>query len=327
MEDYDQKVVFRHEQTLSKPKADRLNLLRATHAHCEQIFMVYSDPAGEIDLALRQNASPTVEVADEYGVVHRMWAISDPAVIKAVQAKMADKPLIIADGHHRYETALNYRNERRGQGKIDRQAPYERMMMTYVNMDSPGLLILPTHRVVFGLEGFSIFDMVEKLHKHFEVEDIGSLDNVEAAMERLRAAGQDRTAVLAATTHGGFLLRSRVGAPAKSFAGMSKEQSALDVVQLHKLVLEETLGMSEDDIRNQKYLRYVRDAREAVDEVRQGANAAFLINPVRMEQMREIAFAGGVLPQKSTDFYPKLLSGLTVYSLEEAAQNSAAGGH
>lgn len=327
VEDYDQKVVFRHEQTLSKPKADRLNLLRATHAHCEQIFMVYSDPAGEIDLALRQNAPPTVEVADEYGVVHRMWAISDPAVTKAVQAKMADKKLIIADGHHRYETALNYRNERRGQSKIDLQAPYERMMMTYVNMDSPGLLILPTHRVVFGLEGFSIFDMVEKLRKHFDVEDIGSLDKVEAAMERLRAAGQDRTAVLAATAHGGFLLRSGAGAPEKSFAGMSKEQSALDVVQLHKLVLEETLGMSEEDIRNQKYLRYVRDARETVDEVRQGANAAFLINPVRMEQMREIAFAGGVLPQKSTDFYPKLLSGLTVYSLEEAAQNSAAGGH
>jgi uncharacterized protein (DUF1015 family) len=316
VEDYDQKVVFRHEQTLSKPKADRLNLLRATHAHCEQIFMVYSDPANEIDLAMKPSGSPTLEVADEYGVVHRMWVISDPAVIQAVQAKMADKKLIIADGHHRYETALNYRNERRDGSKIDRQAPYERMMMTFVNMDSPGLLILPTHRVVFGLEDFSIFDMIKKLSQDFDVEDTGAVENVDGAVERLRAAGQEQTAVLAVTAHGGFLLRSRPGAPARSFAGMSKEQSALNVVQLHKLILEGALEMSEEDIRNQKYLKYVRDAHEAVEEVREGANVAFLINPVRMQQVREIAFGGGVLPQKSTDFYPKLLSGLTVYALE-----------
>ncbi len=316
VEDYDQKVVYRHEQTLSKPKADRLNLLRATHAHCEQIFMVYSDPANEIDLAMKPSGPATLEVADEYGVVHRMWVISDPAVIKTVQAKMADKKLIIADGHHRYETALNYRNERRNGSKIDRQAPYERMMMTFVNMDSPGLLILPTHRVVFGLENFSIFDMVKKLSKDFDVEDIGAVENVDGAVERLRAAGQEQTAVLAVTAHGGFLLRSRPGAPARSFAGMSKEQSALDVVQLHKLILEGALGMSEEDIRNQKYLKYVRDGHEAVEEVRKGANVAFLINPVRMQQVRDIAFSGGVLPQKSTDFYPKLLSGLTVYGLE-----------
>ncbi len=327
VEDYDQKVVFRHEQTLSKPKADRLNLLRATQAHCEQIFMVYSDPGGEIDRALQQNRPPAVEVADEYGVIHRLWVVSDPDVIKTVQAKMADKKLIIADGHHRYETALNYRNERRSDGKVNRQEPYERMMMTFVNMDSSGLLILPTHRVAFGLANFSILEMVEKLQQHFDVQDIGPMDDLEAAVERLRVAGAEETAILAATAHGGFLLRPRAAAGVKNFAGMSKEQSALDVVQLHKLVLEETLGMSEEDIRSQKYLKYVRDAHEAISEVRQGANVAFLINPVRMQQVRDIAFAGGVLPQKSTDFYPKLLSGLTVYSLEEAAQSSATGGH
>ncbi len=115
LEDYDQKVVFRHEQTLSKPKADRLNLLRSTQTHFGQLFMLYSDPSAEIDTALRQSAPPTAEVRDEYDVLHRMWKISDPAVVQAVQAKMADKKLIIADGHHRYETALNYRNEMRKQ--------------------------------------------------------------------------------------------------------------------------------------------------------------------------------------------------------------------
>src|SRR5271166_947175 len=148
VEDYDQKVVFRHEQTLSKPKTDRLNLLRATQAHFGQIFMLYSDPAAEIDGALQQAAPPTVELRDEYDVLHRMWKISEPSLIQAVQTGMSDKKLIIADGHHRYETALNYRNEMRQRYGSDPHSPHERVMMTCVNMDSPGLVILPTHRVV-----------------------------------------------------------------------------------------------------------------------------------------------------------------------------------
>ncbi len=330
MEDYDQKVVFRHEQTLSKPKADRLNLLRATQSHFGQIFMLYTDPKAEIDATFRlaaANVPPTVEVRDEYDVLHRMWQISEPDVVHKVQRQMADKKLIIADGHHRYETALNYRNERRQPEGDDLSGPYERVMMTLVNMDAPGLVILPTHRVVFGLEDFSIFGMVAKLQVNFEVEDVGPLTEVDAALEKLRQAGKERTALLAATAHGGFLLRSRPEIHWDGSAGLSEQQRALDVVKLHKLVLAETLGLSEEDIREQKHLRYVRDAREAVDQVQQGANVAFLMNPVRMEQVRDIAFGGEVLPQKSTDFYPKLLSGLVAYSLQEAAQQEAVGGH
>jgi uncharacterized protein (DUF1015 family) len=326
VEDYDQKVVFRHEQTLSKPKADRLNLLRATQSHFGQIFMLYSDPGAEIDAALRPSGPSMAEVADEYGVQHRMWKVSDPRVIQAVQAKMADKRLIIADGHHRYETALNYRNEMRKQAGARASEPHERLMMTFVNMDAPGLLILPTHRVVFGLGDFSIFGMVAKLQVNFEVEDLGPLTEVETTLEQLREAGRDRTALLAATSHGGFLLRSRPEIKWNGATDLSERQRALDVVQLHKLVLEGALGLSEEDIRDQKHLRYVRDAREAVNQVREGANVAFLMNPVRMEQVRDIAFGGEVLPQKSTDFYPKLLSGLVAYSLEEAAQTLAVGG-
>jgi uncharacterized protein (DUF1015 family) len=256
-----------------------------------------------------------------------MWKISDPAVIRKVQAKMADKKLIIADGHHRYETALTYRNENRNQSSPDLQAPFERVMMTFVNMDAPGLVVLPTHRVVFGMENFSIFDTAAKLQENFEVEDLGPLTNAAAALERLHQAGKDSTALLAVTSHGSFLLRSRAEQHSNGLAGLSERQRALDVVQLHKLVLEDALGMSEDDIRDQKHLKYVRDAHEAIDEVRNGANVAFIMNPVRMEQMRDVAFAGEVLPQKSTDFYPKMLSGLTIYSLREAAQGSAPGGH
>jgi uncharacterized protein (DUF1015 family) len=326
LEAYDQKVVFRHEQTLSKPKADRLNLLRATQSHFGQIFMLYSDTAGEADAALAQTREPDVEVRDEYDVIHRMWRVSDPATIAKVQRAMADKKLIIADGHHRYETALNNRNEMRQGAGVAPDAPYERVMMTFVNMDTPGLVVLPTHRVVFGLAGFDMGVTIAKLKQYFSVQEIGAVADVKAATARLRETGRERTALLAVTGTSAFLLSALPGQQSESLGGQSEQQRALDVVQLHKLILEETLGMSEEDIRDQKHLKYVREAREAIEEVRDGANIAFLMNPVRMEQVRDIAFSGEVLPQKSTDFFPKLLSGLTIYSLEEAPQPAVAGG-
>ena len=268
---------------------------------------------------LKQDGPPAVELRDEYGVLHQMWKVSDPATVAAAKAKMADKKLIIADGHHRYETALNYRNQMRQQSNGDLDAPYERVVITFVNMDAPGLVILPTHRVVFGLENYSIFEMVAELQKYFEVEDVGPVSDAQDAVTRLREAGNDRTALLAVTAHSGFLLRARSDAHPARLRDMPAQQRELDVVQLHKLVLEEILGMSEEDIRAQKHLKYIRDAGEAIEAVGSGAaQVAFLMNPVRIEQMRDIAFAGGVMPQKSTDFYPKMLSGLTIYSLQEA---------
>ena len=326
LEAYDHKVVFRHEQTLSKPKADRLNLLQSTQAHFGQIFMLYGDPSGEVDAILAQTRPPDVEVTDEYDVLHRMWKVADPATIERVQKTMTDKKLIIADGHHRYETAVNYRNEKRKNAGHTDDAPYERVMMTFVNMDSTGMVVLPTHRVVFGLDGFDVPAMLSKLEKYFDVEKLDLGSDIKTTTAKLRDAGQDRTALLAVTTNAAYLLRAHQQQRSDSLAGQSEQQRALDVVQLHKLVLEETLGMSEEDIRDQKHLKYVREAQEAVEEVRRGANVAFLMNPVRMQQVRDIAFSGEVLPQKSTDFFPKLLSGLTIYSLEEAEQPAVSGG-
>ena len=326
LEAYEQKVVFRHEQTLSKPKADRLNLLRATQSHFGQIFMLYSDPSGEVDAILSQSRPTDVEVNDEYDVLHRLWKVSDPATIAAVQKAMGDKKLIIADGHHRYETALNYRNEMRQRTGKSGDALYERVMMTLVNMDSTGLVVLPTHRVVVGLEGFDLASTLTRLKKYFDVEKLEVGEDLKAAMGRLQEAGQERTALLAVAADGYYLLRAHEQQKSGSLAGMSEQQCTLDVVQLHKLVLEETLGMSEESIREQKHLKYVREAREAVEEVHRGANVAFLMNPVRMQQVRDIAFSGEVLPQKSTDFFPKLLSGLTIYTLEEPGQPAISGG-
>jgi uncharacterized protein (DUF1015 family) len=329
--DYSQGVVFRHEQTLSKPKSDRLNLLRATRAHFGQIFMLYSDPARSAEGVLFDNGVagetlPDIEVTDEYGVLHRVWKVTDPAKINLLTTGLEDKKLIIADGHHRYETALNYRKEH-GPGKAAEGCepfaaglpqpayPEAAAMMTFINMDSEGLVILPTHRVVFGLTGFEAARMLEAVRPYFEIEELAERDPV-AATARL-ASVDGKTAFVAATAKGWFVLTAKPEAVAEALKAVPARQRQLDIVQLHSLVLEKLLGISAEAIRDQTHLRYLRDAAEATDQVARGeANVAFLMNPVTMEQLREVAFAGEVMPQKSTDFYPKLLSGLAIYALD-----------
>src|SRR5450755_1832582 len=318
VEDYSAKVVYRHEQTLAKPKADRLDLLRATRTHYEQLFLLYED-SGEIDSLLAVQTPPTIEVTDEYGVIHRVWQVSDPSTIAAVQEKMRDRKLVIADGHHRYETALNFRNEcRTSAGKnSDPNAPYEFVMMTFVNMNDPGLLVLPTHRVVHSLNSFSADEFQKSASRYFEVEEIDAGLDAARATTRLTERGRAGSALLAVTANRAFLLHSPKAAGTQLLAGLSTRQQALDVVQLHNCLLEGVLQLSEESIQNQQNLSYLRDASEALDQVRKGAaNISFLMNPCPVAQVRDVAFAGEVMPQKSTDFYPKLLSGLTAYALD-----------
>src|SRR5271156_2617212 len=288
--DYAQKVVFRHEQTLSKPKSDRLNLLRATRAHFGQIFMLYSDPGLSAEnLLFNSTAAPDIEVTDEYEVLHRVWRVSDPNTIMLLTTALEDKKLIIADGHHRYETALNYARERKPAGssvtgKRNSYPPHEppcpeaAVMMTFVNMDSKGLVILPTHRVVHGLKDFAAGDFLERAGEFFEIETL-SVDDPEGLTVRL-AAVRDRTAFIAVTGAGRHLMISKPEA-ARVLKDISERQRQLDVVQLHGLVLEELLGITQEAIRNQTNVRYLRDAGEAIDQVAAGeADAAFLMNPV-----------------------------------------------
>ena len=324
IEDYSAGIVHRHEQTLAKPKADRLQLLRATRAHFGQLFMLYSDAAGEIDGALASSSTDMeigIDVRDEYGVLHQVRRVSDPSLIELVRSKMRDQKLIIADGHHRYETAMNYRNERRAMSGAPpaspELAPYELVMMTFINMDSSGLVILPTHRVVHGLESFSSDKLRDRARSYFSVEEVDPSIDAARAVGILSEAGQAGTALLGVTTDRGFLFDTPRALPSNLFQDLSLRQQSLDVVQLHRCLLEGVLGISEEAIRDQTNISYMRDAAEALARVRTGAaNVAFLMNPVRMRQVRDIAFAGEVLPQKSTDFYPKLLSGLTIYALE-----------
>lgn len=338
VEDYSAGIVFRHEQTLAKPKADRLELLRATRAHFGQLFMLYSDPAGEIDGLLTSGRDADVEVRDEYGVQHRVWRMADPGLIDLIRGKMRDKKLVIADGHHRYETALTYRKERTAMaasavaGGIPREhsseealdrkggaedAPYDLAMMTFIPMESPGLVILPTHRVVHGLSSFSADNFRAKAGTYFSVEEVDSSIDAVRASAILRESGRSGTSLLVVTAERIFLLDRPKPISYNLLAEFSLRQQSLDVVQLHKILLEGVLGISQEAIYDQQHVRYIRDTDEALNQTRGGeAQVAFLTNPVRMQEVREIALAGEVLPQKSTDFYPKLLSGLTIYALE-----------
>jgi len=319
LHEYGEKVVFRHEQTLSKPKSDRLNLLRATHAHFGQIFMLYSDPAQTIDsLLFDDNHNAWQEVTDEYGVLHRLRRITDQSVLNIVQTEMADKKLIIADGHHRYETALNFRKEAAEKGSECLKQNAQRVMMTFVNMDSPGLAILPTHRVVFGLPSFDVAQFAKKAGELYDVKELGAA-NASEVTKALSDFGKKAVSFVAATKNGSFLLAAKPATSDQISTEFSARQRKLDVVHLHSLLLEKTLGISHEQVVNQQHLRYLRSADEALRCVHNDpeVNVVFLMNPVSIDQVREIAFASEVLPQKSTDFYPKLLSGLAIYSLDD----------
>jgi uncharacterized protein (DUF1015 family) len=315
--DYSDGVVFRHEQTLSKPREDRLNLLRAARAHFGQIFMLYSDPQAEVEALLKTEEEPDMAVLDEYEVLHRVWRVNDSGVIHAIQQQMRDRKLLIADGHHRYETSLAYRNEQRAANPdAGPHAAHEFVMMTLIRTEDRGLVILPTHRIIHGLPAFDRESMLESARRFFEITRIDLRTDSRSATTLLQEAGVNGTAFVAVTRQGPYLLRAKKRAVQEALRDISSRQRGLDVVQLHQIMLEKVLGISQDAVRDGSRVKYERDAFEAISYVRQGANVAFLMNPARIEQVRDAAFAGEVLPQKSTDFYPKLLSGLAIYALD-----------
>lgn len=296
--DYEAGIVHRHEHTLAGPKKDRLELLRHTKAHFGQIFMLYPDPAASVDALLDEGAqgAPLATIPDEYGATHRLWRITDPARVQALRERMADKKLLIADGHHRYETALAFRNEN---PKLDGA---KRVMMTFVNMHSPGLRILATHRLVHSIAQELVDGFPVKAGSRFRLTKLSGLPELKAKW---------------AEPHGGAI---RIGAMSKAGLWMletPRGEDGLDVRVLHDTILDGMLGVTPEAIRQEKFLRYMRGVDNAAAQVERGeAQIGFLLEPTSVEQVANISFSGGVMPQKSTDFYPKLLSGLTIYRVE-----------
>jgi uncharacterized protein (DUF1015 family) len=246
-----------------------------------------------------------------------------------VVGAMRDKPLFIADGHHRYETAREYRNACRANSS-DRNAPHEFVMMTLVNMDSPGLVVLPTHRVVFGVEGFDAEKLTRQLQGVCELKRTTS--SGEMLLAELAELGRRGTAFGVVTANGCILARVLPDKVDSLLTDVTMLERQLDVILLHEIVLHRILGISPEAVREQRNVRYFRSADDAVRQVGNsapprattaragdpgGADAAFLLNPVSLTVMRDLCYAGRFMPQKSTDFYPKLLSGFTLDNLDQ----------
>ena len=334
LEDYSANVIFRHEHTLSGPKADRLELLRHTRTHTGQLFLVYSDPKLEVDRildAVEASQPPVTQLIDEYGVSHRLWMIAEPERISAIKTAMADQKLVIADGHHRYETSLNFRNECRTRaGKLMPDAPYEYSMMTFINTRREGLTILPTHRVAAKLRDFSWSAVRRYLEPWFSTEVFAFGDPADRVkvqanfLEKLVALKTKRAIGVFPhpEQHGAsafYILMLRPEADLEQILpGLSPLQRQLDVVLLHQGILEPALGITAHAVASEANISYEREAATAIDTVARGnAQITFLLNPVDVDLVMQVAMAGEVMPQKSTDFYPKLLSGITMLRIEE----------
>ncbi|MCL4499519.1 MAG: DUF1015 domain-containing protein, partial [Chloroflexi bacterium] len=315
IEDFSSGKIKAHERTLAGPKADRLNLLRATKTNLSQVFSLYSDPEKQTDGLLERVASGPTDAAFSYqGVDQRMWRVSDPAAIQQIAEVMEDKPLFIADGHHRYETALNYRNEMRERTGIKTgDAPFDYVMMMFVNMDSEGLTIFPTHRVLRNLPKINEEKFRLNLEHFFEVTPVDSLDELLRAMsERIdeHAAG----AYIGRKSYTLLTVADEAKILDEMEDGHSREWKLLDVAILHDLVMGRVLGLKGTNMENS--IKFVVDPREAEKLVTEGSyQAAFFLNPTKISQVKAVANNGETMPQKSTYFYPKLLSGLVFNKL------------
>jgi uncharacterized protein (DUF1015 family) len=311
---WDEDVILPHEHTLSKPKADRLSLLRAIGSQQGQIFMLH--PRTEVSVAalvtkaIGRDARPAIECTDDYGVVNKLWEIADPKAIETIQATLRDLKFYIADGHHRYETALAFRDECRATGK-DPNAPYEFVMATLVDMGDPGLIILPTHRTVTNLSGFDRRKFAARLVPHFTVELQPSAD---AMLSAVRAGGH-RLGMFDGE-HFAVLWPKNLAALRPLFAGRPALWDTLDVAILHVAVLEALLGIDEARLREEANIAYWREPGKALDQVCTGAaQVAFFLPATPVADVKAIADAHSRMPQKSTDFYPKLLSGMVTYEV------------
>ncbi|HVZ39692.1 MAG TPA: DUF1015 domain-containing protein [Candidatus Kapabacteria bacterium] len=306
--------VLPHERTLSGPKADRLELMRSTAANLEAIFGVYRDPSGASSArlaAICSSREPIIRAVDGDGVEHRMWRASEPQAIHDLTADLATQQVFIVDGHHRYETALDYQRIRRSEvGEGSGEQPFDWMMVFLAPTSDPGLLILPTHRVVRGLADFSADALLAELRPHFHLVPYDSRAEALAALQ----AGRGRRPSFLLASDGGMMLASlRDDADAGRLVDADRPAALrhLDVTILHDHILNRLLGITPQMQVEQRNLAYVKNASEALDAVSGGgAQLAVLMNEPTLEQVEAVAESGAVMPQKSTYFYPKLASGM-----------------
>ncbi len=313
LEEFSKGIILPHEETLSKAKTDRFNLMRATGCNFSQIYSLYMDEDqgaySIIDGA--SQGKPDSEFTDADGVIHRLWCVYDEKVIADLSEKMADKKLYIADGHHRYETALNYKKFCYDNMQEPENSDYVCMML--VNMENSGLVVFPTHRIVRDLSGFNYNEVCEKCAEYFEVTPYLNREKGERGLEEAYAQGKKAFVMFTGDNNYTLLVLKDNEAMKTLMPEASEALRNLDVSILHTLVLERIFGIDKENMAKQINLTYTRVADEAIAEVDgQRANCSFLLNPTRVSEIRDVAAAGEKMPQKSTYFYPKLTTGLVM---------------
>jgi uncharacterized protein (DUF1015 family) len=310
---YSSDSIVPHEHTLAAPKQDRLRLMRSIEGNEDFIYMLYSDEKQAVNSLMDQaiaGKQPEIEVADEYGAIHRVWAIHDPEAQREIQTTMEHQKLFIADGHHRFETSVNFMHEcEKKNWKPAAIESFDKRMATCFN-SAAGVAILPTHRLIRDLPGFDCQFFLRNIEEGFFVEPLVTAEELWARMKQYRDTNV--LGLYAAGLKKFFLLRLKKEAHSDPLLhGRTGHYARLDVSILHSLILERHFGIDESKLAAQAHVDYERDRDSCIRMIDEGKyQAAFFLNPTTVEQMERIALTGEPMPQKSTDFYPKLLTGL-----------------
>ncbi len=322
VEDFSEGGIKPHEKTLEGPKTDRLKLTKALQCQLSPVFSLYADPLKKIDTITKSIKEKTADVDfwTRENERHQMWIATDPAVCDAVEFILGSQPLFIADGHHRYETSINYRNElRKIKPPGDGMEHFNYVLMYFSSMNDDGLVILPIHRALHNIPNFNINTLLTQLQAHFDVKPLGSLENV-TLLNKLEESGKaSHSFALVTKDPKESYLISLLKSKWNDLA-ISKTVPAclrgLDVTVLHRLVFEEILKISQEAQAKQENIIYWKDTGRAINETRAGAcDVSFLLNATRITDMEHVAMDGEKMPQKSTYFYPKILSGLVMHDV------------
>lgn len=327
IEDEDSGVILPHERTFSAHRDDRLKLMRACSAQLSQVFGLYEDPENHLFSALRKVISGPPQVAFSFrdGTKHQMWVVQDRSVFKAVAEAMYKKAIIIADGHHRYETCRNFRNMMRARyGWRPANRAYEFLMMYLTNMNDIGLTILPSHRLVKNCEEFEIGAFMEGIKRWFEITPLPfSGSHTASRAHQLKQHLQERgrlTSAIGFHYHGGnhsYLFVLKQGVRDEMGGDLHPSLKQLDVLVLSRFIFQETLGFSKEDLDNEEIFHYHSDMAKALSLVDSGDyQMAFLLNPTKMEHVKEVTANALIMPRKSTFFFPKVLTGLVFNKID-----------
>ncbi len=318
LEEFGPGKILPHEKTFPAAKEDRLKLLTAIRTNTSSIFGLYPGSHPELDRVRAQAAArpALIDVMDDLGIRNELRVIDEPTEITEIQRALASPQLLIADGHHRYETALNYRRQRRAAENPAAPQGYDYTMMTLVACDDPGLVILPTHRVVHRLRPDAVSSFAAEARRAFDVEEVAAPD---AMVARLREHGRGALGVALKGHAKPYLLRLRDrGALESALPGVAPEVRELDVSVLHALLFERIFQIKAAEVRKGGIIEYTIDAAGALGAVREGrSDGAFLMNPPSITDVERVSGAGATMPEKSTYFHPKLLTGLVLNPLDD----------